>query len=279
MHKPAGPTSHDIVDTARRALGVTRIGHLGTLDPFASGVLVLVVGRATRLGRYASSWTKAYDGVIRLGVATATDDVTGAVVATSELWHDLSAASVADALAEVQAEGRQQPPAFSAVKVGGVRAYRRARRGEVVALAARPVEVHELAVTRFEPPLVQFRAVVGPGTYLRGIARDLGQALGCGAHLVELRRTAVGPLRLRDAIAPESVTPRAVRTAAVLVGDLPRRALTPAERDDAVHGRPIAAGPDAGAEGPVALFAGDELVAVADLEGGRLRPRVVVAAA
>jgi tRNA pseudouridine55 synthase len=260
----------------RRALGVSRVGHLGTLDPVAAGVLVVVVGRATRLARFASGWTKRYEGTIRLGAVTTTDDATGRALATSEAWRGIGVEAVSAALAGLRGAYAQRPPAFSAVKVAGERAYRRARRGEAPTLAPRPVQVHELALTAWEPPLVRFRAVVGPGTYLRSVARDVGEALGCGAHLAELLRTAVGPFDLAQAVAPEAVRPGDLRDPAVLVSGLARRALSPPEREEVAHGRAIPAG---GPEGPVALFADDRLVAVAEVEGERLRPRVVLAGA
>jgi tRNA pseudouridine55 synthase len=275
--KPAGPTSHDAVDVVRRALGVTRVGHLGTLDPFAAGLLVLVVGRATRLAPFAAEWTKDYDGVIRLGTVTTTDDGTGAVVGTSEEWRTLDRATVAAGLAEFRGAYDQRPPAFSAVKVDGERAYRRARRGEQVALDARRVEVREVTLTDFAPPDVAFRATVTAGTYLRSLARDVGERLGCGAHLKALRRTRVGPFRLEGAIAPAAVTARAVLDPAILVADLPRRELDEAERALVLHGRPIATGRGTGDEGRVALFFGGHLVAVAERAGDALKPHLVLA--
>ena len=130
--KPGGPTSHDVVDQVRRALGLRRVGHLGTLDPFAVGLLVIVVGRATRLAPYAADWAKSYEGVIRLGRTTATDDATGPTAGASDAWQSLDRARVEAAVAQFRGAYEQRPPAYSAVKVAGERAYRRARRGEPV---------------------------------------------------------------------------------------------------------------------------------------------------
>ncbi len=261
----------------RRALGVQRVGHLGTLDPFAEGLLIVVVGRATRLATFAGGWAKTYEGVIRLGITTDTDDATGAVVAAAPA-DGVGAEQLAAALAGFRGGYLQRPPAYSAVKIAGERAYRRARRGEVVEPAARRVDIPELEVVDYAVPDVRFRATVSGGTYLRSLARDIGAALGCGGHLLQLRRTAVGPLQLADA-----VTPAVVRDPSVLVAHLQRRDVDAAEREAVVHGRPIAAGtgvggPESGplTPGPVALFAGRDLVAVADLEGELLKPRVVV---
>jgi tRNA pseudouridine55 synthase len=273
--KPAGPTSHDIVDIVRRALGVRRVGHLGTLDPFATGLLVVVVGRATRLAPFAAAWDKAYEGTIRLGMRTTTDDLTGEPVATSEVWRGFDATAVRAALGRFRGPLRQRPPLHSAVKVEGERAYRRARRGETVDLPKRDVEIRELALVGYDPPDVRFRATVSGGTYLRSLARDVGEALACGAHLVALARTRVGPFRLGDAVPPEQVTAAALLEPAALVSDLPRRDLDEAARAAALHGRPlVATGED---QERVALFADGKLVAVAVRAGDLLKPRVVVA--
>jgi tRNA pseudouridine55 synthase len=271
----------------RRALGTDRVGHLGTLDPFAAGLLVIVVGRATRLASYAAGWPKAYEGVIRLGATTSTDDVTGEPVATSDAWHDIDSGQVERVLTTFRGAYDQRPPAFSAVKVAGERAYRRARRGEAVALSPRRVEVAELALVRYAPPDVSFRARVSSGTYLRSLARDVGEALGCGAHLAALTRTAVGAYRLADAVAPEVVTGHDLRDQGELVADLPRRDLDGAEREAVLHGRGIGVqgsglgvtfpSPESRAPSPVALFAEGRLVAVAERVGDLLKPRVVVA--
>lgn len=276
--KPAGPTSHDVVDIARRALGEQRVGHLGTLDPFAKGLLVLLVGRATRLATFAAEWPKSYEGVIRLGITTDTDDATGAVVATAP-WTGVTPAQLADVIGSFRGGYEQRPPAYSAVKIEGERAYRRARRGEAVAPDARPVEIRELEIVEAAVPDLRFRATVSAGTYLRSLARDIGAALGCGAHLTALRRTAVGPLKLEDAVAPEGITPAALQDAAILVAHLPRRQVDTKERDAVVHGRPIqsATHPIADSRKPIAVFAGDELLAVAEHVGDFLKPRVVVA--
>src|SRR5438046_1769758 len=227
---PKGPTSHDVVDIVRRAVGIDRVGHLGTLDPFAAGLLVIVVGRATRLAPFAAGWAKTYDGVMRLGATTATDDATGATVATSETWRGVDRARVDAALAAFRGAYDQRPPAYSAVKVAGERAYRRARRGASVELRPRRVQVTELELGRFAPPDVGFRAPAGGGTYLRSLARDIGEALGCGAHLATLRRTRVGPFRLAEAVAPDAVTARALRDPAELVRGLPAAELDDADR-------------------------------------------------
>lgn len=273
--KSAGPTSHDVVDVVRRALGVRRVGHLGTLDPFADGLLVLVVGRATRLAPFAGGWRKEYRGTMRFGVTTSTDDATGSPLATGDEWRGLDRAAVDTALARYRGITWQRPPAHSAVKVAGERAYRRARRGETVELAPRQVEITELESVAWTPPDLGFRATVSGGTYLRSLARDVGETLGCGGHLVALTRTAVGPFRLEDAQPAERVRAADLLPATLLVQTLPTRELVAAERDAVVHGRTIAAEVGDG-DGRVALLHGGGLVAVAEVEGGVLKPRVVV---
>ena len=274
--KPAGPTSHDVVDIVRRMLGEQRVGHLGTLDPFAKGLLVLVVGRATRLATFAADWPKSYEGVIRLGVTTDTDDATGTIVATAP-WTGITPVQLADVVGKFRGRYEQRPPAYSAVKIEGERAYRRARRGETVEPVARPVEIRELEIVEAAVPDLQFRATVSGGTYLRSLARDIGATLGCGAHLSALRRTAVGPFRVENAVAPEAVTPAHVRDASALVADLPRRDVSAEERDAVLHGRPLkVAYPTPDIRRPIALFAGHELLGVAERVGEVLKPRVVV---
>jgi tRNA pseudouridine55 synthase len=192
----------------------------------------------------------------------------------TDAWRGVDRTAVESAFAGFRGSIRQRPPAHSAVKVAGERAYRRARRGEAVVLADRPVEIVELTLSDFTPPDVRFRATVSGGTYLRSLARDVGEALGCGAHLAALTRTAVGPFPLADAKPPEAVTTADLRPAALLVRDLPRRALAAGERDAVVHGRPLPAIDEADR---VALFAGEELVAVGERLGDVVKPRVVVA--
>ena len=202
VDKPAGITSHGVVARVRRLVGTRKVGHAGTLDPMATGVLVLGVDRATRLLGHLMLTEKAYDATIRLGVATTTDDAEGEVTATALASH-LDEATVRAALAEFVGDIEQVPTAVSAIKVDGKRAYQRVRDGEEVALAARPVTVHSLDVLDVRAAGEQGQHLdvdvslrCSSGTYVRAIARDLGAALGVGGHLTALRRTAVGPYGL-----------------------------------------------------------------------------------
>lgn len=274
VDKPAGPTSHDVVARARRALGTRAVGHAGTLDPFATGLLVLLVGRATRLARFAAAQAKTYRAVAVLGARTDTDDRTGAPVPGGPGPVPADRSVVASALATFRGTRPQRPPAFSAKKVEGVRSYRRARKGEAVELAPVDVTVHAIELVEWEPPRATFRATVSAGTYLRALARDLGDTLGCGAHLESLRREAVGALRVEDAVAPDAIGPAALRPARLAVAHLPAVELDAAAAALVAHGRAVAADP--ALAGEVALFRGAELAAVAHADHGRLQPCVVL---
>jgi len=276
VDKPAGLTSHDVVARVRRALGTRAVGHTGTLDPFATGLLVILVGRATRLARFVEAQPKTYLATARLGARTDTDDRTGRPVGEPVTGPALPEAAVRIALDGFAGAQRQRPPAYSAKHVDGERSYRRARRGEEVALAEVDVTVHRIELVSYAWPELVFRATVSPGTYLRALARDLGQRLGVGAHLVALRREAIGSLRVEGAVAPEAVAAAAVRPAREVLVHLPVRDLDEAARVAVLHGRPVAAGDARGSGAEVALVAGDDLIAVAREVDGWLRPAVVL---
>jgi len=287
-------TSHDAVLAVRARLSTRRVGHTGTLDPFATGLLLLLAGRFTRAMEYFHALAKRYSAVMRLGVETDTEDPTGTPSAESDAWRRLTEDDVRAALAGRVGAGEQRPPSYSAKKVEGRRAYAEARRGARLELAAVPIAVHGLELERFEPPFVAFSATVSTGTYVRSLARDMGRDLECGAHLVELRRTRIGPFRVEDAMAPgdagRSVAggdPALVRPAAALAW-MPRRRLDGAEIAEIGHGRPIPVGeleppgPGGGpigetVRGAVALVAEGELIAVAERRGDELHPRKVFA--
>ncbi|HET9950125.1 MAG TPA: tRNA pseudouridine(55) synthase TruB [Longimicrobiales bacterium] len=282
VDKPEGPTSHDVVRAARRALGERRIGHTGTLDPFASGLLLLCVGRATRLAEYLSGLDKRYDAVMRLGVTTDTLDREGRVLEEREGWRDLDAAAIDAALARFRGRIAQVPPQYSAKKVGGVATYRRARRGEAVDLAPVEVTVHELEPTWVDLPRVGLRVSCSTGTYVRALARDVGEALSVGAHLESLRRTAIGGFQVGAALPPEALDdPERVRRARIApleaLAHLPRVDLDEAAAGRIARGGPVPA-PEGVPAGTVAVAHAGRLVAVASSRGGALRPRKVLAA-
>ena len=239
VDKPAGITSHDVVARARRALGTRKVGHAGTLDPMATGVLVLGVGRATRLLGHLMLTEKAYDATIRLGVATTTDDAEGEVVAEADTAR-LDEAAVRAVLSAYVGEIEQVPTAVSAIKVDGKRAYQRVRDGEEVELRARAVTIHELAVTRLDLPEVDVRVRCSSGTYIRAIARDVGRDLGVGGHLTALRRTAVGPFGLDLAHDPDELGPDALLPMAqVARAAFPVHELDDRQAQDVRYGRPL----------------------------------------
>ncbi len=262
----------------RRLLGVRRVGHAGTLDPAASGLLLVLVGRATRLARFTAGFAKRYEATLRLGAETTTDDATGAVTVSDDAWRGLDEAAVRRALAEVAAREEQLPPAVSAKKVGGERAYRVAWRGEAPALAPAPVRIHRLEVRRVAPPDVDFALECSAGTYVRAVARDAGRALGTRAHLAALRRTGIGPWRAEDAVPLAAAGPEALAAAlrplAELVAHLPHLELAPEAAERVRHGRRIEAAEVF--EGPVALAAAGEVLAVAEYRDGTYAPAVVL---
>jgi tRNA pseudouridine55 synthase len=234
VDKPEGPTSHDVVARARRSLGLRRIGHTGTLDPFASGLLLLCIGPATRLAEYLTHLPKSYRATLRLGAVTDTDDREGEVVRFSDGWREVTEAALEGALDRQRGAILQVPPRFSAKKVAGERMYDVARRGGVVETAPVSVSISRLQVTRFAPPDVDFEVDCSSGTYIRAIARDVGEALGVGAHLVSLRRTRIGAHSVDGAIAVDRLEDRDAVGSALLsparaVAHLPRVEVTPRE--------------------------------------------------
>jgi tRNA pseudouridine55 synthase len=273
IDKPAGVTSHDVVDVVRRALGTKKVGHAGTLDPMATGLLLIGVGRATRLLRFLGDLPKTYEGTLRLGVETTTLDAEGDVVSASPV-----AASMEDVRAAMQAlvgDSPQRPPAYSAVKVGGRKLYEAARAGEQLEAEPRPIHVDAFELTSFDHPDASFVVTCSSGTYVRVLAADVGAALHTGAHLTALRRTAIGPFLAADAVPPDAAgEPLPIETA---VRHLPRLDLDPEEAVAASHGRPL--GP-AGLPGPYAVFDPDgRVIGVYADDGPRARPQVILARA
>jgi tRNA pseudouridine55 synthase len=251
IDKPAGMTSHDVVQRVRRAAGTSRVGHAGTLDPMATGVLVVMIGEATKLGPYLTAEDKRYEARIALGAATDTLDADGAVVARAPLpewWGSPAAAGrIEQALGAERARREQIPPAFSALKIDGVSAHARARRGENLELAARPVVVHTLELVELSADgFVDLTMRVGKGYYVRSLARDLGHALGCPAHLARLRRTASGAFGIVSARRLEQLSDRQVLSealisvAAAASTALPTAVLSPVGAARARQGKPLA---------------------------------------
>jgi tRNA pseudouridine55 synthase len=296
LDKPAGLTSHDVVARVRRIAGTRRVGHGGTLDPMATGVLIIGVGRATRLLTYVIGTGKAYSATIRLGQRTVTDDAEGEVVASVPAGH-LGDEQIQAGLAKLTGDIEQVPSAVSAIKINGRRSYARVRAGEEVELAARRVTVSRLdllGVRRDAPDVVDLdvHVVCSSGTYIRALARDLGAGLGVGGHLTALRRTAVGGFTLAEAVTLEALAEAMSKEAAskeavggegsgVLVTlsaaaarMLPRRDASVEEARVLGHGGPLAA---RGIEGPYAVFGpSGEVIAVVAERDGRARAEVVL---
>jgi tRNA pseudouridine55 synthase len=271
VDKPAGITSHDVVDSVRRTLATRKVGHAGTLDPMATGLLLIGVGRATRLLRFLGGLAKTYEGTLRLGVETDTLDADGEIVRESPV--DITEEQLAGAMRGMVGESRQAPPAYSAVKVGGRKLYEAARAGERLEAEPRPIRVDAFDLLSFEPPDATFRVVCSGGTYVRVLVADVGAAVSTGAHLTTLRRTAIGPYRVEDAVTPDAVhEPLPVEAA---VGHLPRLDLDADEAAAASHGRPL--GP-VGIEGPYGVFGPNgHLIGVYEDDGPRARPQVILA--
>ena len=253
VDKPSGLTSHDVVAHARRSLGVRRIGHIGTLDPIATGVLPLVVGRATRLASLLSAGRKTYHGSILLGVSTDTYDLTGTIIADArdrmgtELVKTPDRSAIEQAVQAFVGTGPQQPPPFSAKKIRGVRAYKLARGRQPVAPDPVEVTVHAIDVLALEGTRISCRVTCNAGFYMRAFAHDLGTSLGCGACLETLRRERNGSFDLRGAIPLEEMDARGVAVAdrmvplEELLPEVPRLVLTEHGARRARHGNDLTA--------------------------------------
>lgn len=280
VDKPVGPTSHDIVGRARKALGTRKIGHTGTLDPFASGLLALCVDAATRLAEYLTGMDKVYEAVAVLGVGTDTLDREGAVLETDEAWKNLGQDEIEAALGGLRGDVLQVPPQFSAKKIGGEAMYRKARRGETVELEPVPVRIGRLELLELELPRVRLLVECSSGTYVRGVARDLGAALGTAAHLDELRRTAVGGFSVDRAVPadslddPEAVS-RAWLTPAEALAHLPRIRVNEELALRLARGQSVEATGSTPEGVPVAVELDGALAAVGERQGGLLKPRKV----
>ena len=280
LDKPPGVTSRDVVNRVARLLPKkVKAGHAGTLDPLATGVLVVCVGPATRLIEYVQRMGKAYRSTFRLGARSDTHDVDGTVVPSADPRVP-DREEIEAALAAQTGEVLQQPPAYSALKVEGRRAYDLARGGEAVELAPRPVRIDEIRILAYDWPRLEVEVRCGSGTYIRSIARDLGEALGCGAVMETLIRTRIGVFAQEDALSPGDLDRQALagalRPALDAVAHLPRIALDDAALADVLLGRKVAGEALPGSE--VALLAPDgRLAAIGEADGRLVQPRKVLA--
>lgn len=283
VDKPKGPTSHDVVARARKALGTGSIGHAGTLDPMATGVLVLGVGEGTKLLRWLVADDKAYQAAVSLGAETDTLDAEGAVTERAPV-PPLDRARVEAVAARFVGTYAQHPPAYSAIKVGGEALYEKARRGETVEVEAREVTVRRLAIESVEADRIALAVECAKGFYVRSLARDLARALETRGHLVALRRTQSGAFTLADAVEMDAIERAAsgdegarvaLRARLLPLADacreMPKVVLDARALEDARHGRPVRAEAPPG-DGPLALVSTDgALVAIAERRGERLQ--------
>jgi tRNA pseudouridine55 synthase len=284
VDKPAGITSHDAVIKVRKILGIKRIGHLGTLDPLATGVLPLVVGRATRLAQFFREREKVYAGVMRLGFATDTYDRLGEPI-TPEVEPDATLEEVEAVFRELSGEHEQQPPPVSAKKVGGVAAYKLVRRNQPVELPLVRVRVQEFALESLELPQARFRVRCSGGTYVRSLIHDAGRRLGCGAHITELRRLASGEFSEREAITLERLrelheagrASEALVAAETLLPEFPPYKLPPAAVGDVLHGRDFRPFPPVAWPRIKVLAPNGQLLAIAErASAGFYHPSIVL---
>ena len=235
VDKPQGMSSHDAVYKARRALEIKKIGHAGTLDPNATGLLVMAVGEATRFLPYLHTEPKVYEGVAVLGVTTSTQDVEGEVIERRPV-RGISIDDVRRAAAELTGDLQQIPPMYSAIQIDRQRLYKLARKGQVVERPARSISVHEFSIESFEDDQVPFRVVCSGGTYVRTLAHDLGEALGTGAHLTSLRRTRIGGFDVERAVAPELLNPEGLIPLVDALSPMPAIRLPVMTAERAKHG-------------------------------------------
>jgi tRNA pseudouridine55 synthase len=274
VDKPAGMTSHDVVAVVRRALHTRRVGHTGTLDPFATGLLVVLIGRATRLAQFVDDEPKVYDATIEFGRETTTDDLTGE---TTRQANPPAASDIDRGVRELTGQIEQRPPDYSAKKLGGRRAYAAARAGEPLDLPPASIFVREWLVRHRTSTTLDVTITCGGGTYVRALARDLGRLTGSAAHLTALRRTRSGVFDVARAISVSALGeehPPALLPLRSAIPHLATRRVADAELRRVQHGNVVDAEGDASL---VALVDDDgELVALAEREGAVLRPRVVV---
>ncbi len=274
VDKPAGITSHDVVSIVRRSVNTRRVGHAGTLDPFATGLLVLLVGRGTRLLPFIDGEPKVYDATIAFGNETDTDDATGQVTRQADLP---AGSAIDDGIARLTGMIDQIPPAYSAKQVAGTRAYAAARRGKQLDLAPVRVVVHQWEILSRNEGSLSARITCGGGTYIRALARDLGRLVGSAAHLAALRRLKSGVFDIADAATVDAVRDGAaeLRPLSEAISSLPTRALSGVELARVLHGNPVI--DDQSSSNRVALVDDDgELVAIAERSGVELRPKVVL---
>jgi tRNA pseudouridine55 synthase len=271
IDKPAGMTSHDVVQAVRKRFNTSKAGHLGTLDPMATGVLPVCIGKATRMGRFISGSPKEYEGEIRFGFSTTTYDREG--TPTSE-EKPLDSGKLGEAVERLTGAVDQVPPPFSAKKVGGVPSHKLARRNEAIELQAVRIKVDRFEILHLEAPLMRFRVVCSPGTYVRSLAHDLGQRVGCGAHLTALRRMQSGEFGIAQAVPLDRISSSDLIPMERLLEYWPRIEVSESDESKVMHGNQI----PGEAEGQFARIFNKkgQFIALASIENGWVRPRLVL---
>ena len=284
IDKPQGWTSHDVVARVRRLTGIRRVGHAGTLDPLATGVLLVCVGKATRVVEYLQQGKKVYETTIRLGEATDTYDADGQVIATATV-PDFTLEELDRALNAFRGDILQVPPMYSAIKQKGQPLYKLARQGKTVERPPRPVTIYDITILQWHKPDLTLRITTSPGAYIRSIAHDLGQALGVGGHIRQLRRVASGAFRVEDAITLEDLEaagpdwPRYLHGLRGALSMLPPIILTPQQAQRFLHGQriPLDPPPDLPPQQDLRVLApGEKLLGIGQLQGQLLIPKKVL---
>ncbi|MFO7538111.1 MAG: tRNA pseudouridine(55) synthase TruB [Chloroflexota bacterium] len=281
IDKPAGITSHDVVQQVRRVTGVRRVGHAGTLDPLATGILLVGVGRTTRLIEYLVGQPKLYEAEVRLGQATNTYDTEGEVVAERP-FSSITSEMIAGNLAPFRGQIEQRPPIYSAIKKDGQPLYKLARQGIEVEVPMRQVTIYALEMLAYDAPFVNLRVTCSAGTYIRSLAHDLGQALGCGGHLTALRRTAIGTFGVETAVSLTNLTPATLATylqpADTAVAHLPRLTLTTPQAHQWQQGIKVAQQPDQPLESPLARTYDESgrFIGISAAQEGHWQPKKVL---
>jgi tRNA pseudouridine55 synthase len=282
IDKPQGPTSHDVVAKVRKAFNTRKVGHAGTLDPMATGMLVIGIGRATRLLGYLTAHDKEYEATIRLGVATDSDDATGEVISTTSTIA-VTDNQILETVRDYRGPISQRPSSVSAIKIDGKRAYARVRDGEEVAIPNRDVIIHDLEITDIDRSHqvvidVQVRVVCSAGTYIRALARDIGSDLGVGGHLTSLRRTRSGQFSEMTPLASIQENPQAISLSQAVRMAFPESVVSAQDAIKARHGVKVLVPTDSPL-GVVGVFSPEgEVVSIAETKNGDLVPLVVFAA-
>ena len=273
IDKPAGMTSHDVVQAIRKKFSNSKAGHLGTLDPMATGVLPVCIGKATRMGQFIPASPKEYEGEIRFGFSTNTYDREGVATSVEQpLTHSREA--IEAAMRAFTGSQDQIPPPFSAKKIGGVPSHKLARRNQAIEMAPSRVQIERFDILGFEPPAMKFRATCSPGTYVRSLAHDLGRRLGCGAHLTALRRIRSGDFHIGQAVPLARISLENLIPIERLLEAWPRIEVSGTDETKVVHGNQIHT--EATAQFVRIFNKKGEFLAVAEIENGWVLPRVVL---